>query len=115
MIWDVTVGGEVRASELSRLEAEVIYFAAREVLRNAARYGRDGSIVGDFNLTIRLTGSEGLRLEIEDNGVGIEEQTDPKGGGQGLALHTTMMAVIGGELQVVSEPGHFTRVALSLS
>ena len=115
VIWDVTVGGEARAASLSRLEAEVFYFAAREALRNAVRYGRDGVSSEEFILTIKLVEKDGLHLVIEDNGVGIEEQAYPRGGGQGLALHTTMLAVIGGELRVESESGEFTRVILSLS
>jgi len=36
------------------------------------------------------------------------------GSGQGLALHTTMMAVVGGSLTIDSEPGAFTSVQLAL-
>lgn len=35
-------------------------------------------------------------------------------GGHGLALHSTMMAVIGGFLKVESAPGQHTRVILEL-
>ena len=36
------------------------------------------------------------------------------GTGQGLALHSTLMAVVGGSLSVESVPGRYTRVLLSL-
>ena len=36
------------------------------------------------------------------------------GSGQGLALHSTMMAVIGGFLSVESAPGQYTRITLEL-
>ena len=37
-----------------------------------------------------------------------------QGGGNGLALHSTMMAVVGGTLAVESEVGSYTRVILTL-
>ena len=112
VVWDITVGGELRVAGLSQLETEVVYFAAREALRNAARYGRDGRGEDQFTLTIKLKDDQGFCLEIEDNGVGIDTYSDPKGGGQGLSLHTTMMAVIGGELSFEQVPGEVTRVRL---
>jgi chemotaxis protein histidine kinase CheA len=33
--------------------------------------------------------------------------------GRGLALHGTMMAIIGGALSIESSPGQYTRVRLS--
>jgi chemotaxis protein histidine kinase CheA len=36
------------------------------------------------------------------------------GSGQGLALHSTLLAVIGGSLSVESEPGVYTRVRIRL-
>ena len=37
-----------------------------------------------------------------------------EGCGQGLALHSTLLAVVGGTLSVESEPGRYTRVLLCL-
>jgi hypothetical protein len=37
-----------------------------------------------------------------------------EGSGQGLGLHGTMMAVIGGALTAESVPGAYTRVTLTL-
>ena len=36
------------------------------------------------------------------------------GAGQGLALHSTLLAVVGGSLTIDSQPGMFTRVTLWL-
>ena len=68
---------------------------------------------------------EGLEIVVEDDGAGIEggnrtlagstNGSGPQSGsGQGLALHSTMMAVVGGSLGVESAPGEYTRVSLSL-
>jgi len=53
------------------------------------------------------------KAKIEDNGAGPVELKS-EGGGQGLILHSTMMAVVGGSLALESAPGLPTRVALYL-
>jgi signal transduction histidine kinase len=56
-----------------------------------------------------------LLITIQDNGVGmVEKRSAPESSGQGLALHSTMMAVIGGALTVISDPGLSTRILLTL-
>ncbi len=118
--WDISPQAESSAANLSPLESEVSYYAAREAIRNAARHGHstgDGyESLSPLHLTIRINGGAGLTLEIEDNGVGLPvDHTSQPEGGQGLALHSTMMAVIGGELALESEPGKYTRVRLTLT
>jgi signal transduction histidine kinase len=112
--WQVDPLDEEQAKNISSLEAEVIYYAAREAIRNASKHARPTSPDQPLDLTISLNFSPGLQLTIQDNGSGITSQTqNSENSGQGLALHSTMMAVIGGELAVQSEPGSFTRVVLS--
>ena len=61
---------------------------------------------------------DGLQIAIEDDGVGmgtVEAGHSNNGGsGHGLALHSTMMAVVGGTLAMDSVPGRYTRVTLTL-
>lgn len=114
--WDVTPEAAKMAAAIPTLSAEVVFYAAREAVRNAAKYGRgEGQhAMGErpFHLTISITAQNGLRLQIEDTGVGMVADAYSQGSGQGLALHTTMMAVIGGELTTESVPGQHTRVTL---
>ena len=117
--WQVEPSTETQIQRLRPLESEVLFFAAREALRNAARYGRSEN--GEpLQVIIRMTGEAELRLIIEDNGNGMEPDagktapTSAKSSGQGLALHSAMMAVIGGSLSLDHAPGLFTRVTLSL-
>jgi len=56
---------------------------------------------------------ESLTIQIQDNGVGMGASTN-SGTGQGLALHSTMMAVVGGTLSTNSIPGEFTQVVLAM-
>jgi signal transduction histidine kinase len=112
--WQISPEDEKRSSQLPPLEVEVLYYAAREAIRNAGKHARTGS-GRPLNLTIELVFNPGLQLRIEDNGSGIVEMpTKIEEGGQGLNLHSTMMAVIGGELTLESHPGEFTRVVLTV-
>lgn len=106
--------GELEA--LPPLAAEVLYLAAREAIRNAALHGRGGEGSVSLCLSIVLKVQDGLSVLIEDNGVGVSDPalSPTAGSGQGLALHSTLMAVIGGSLSLDSMPGSFTRVTLEL-
>jgi glucose-6-phosphate-specific signal transduction histidine kinase len=56
-----------------------------------------------------------LEIKVEDNGIGLSpDNLTPQGNGQGLALHSTMMAIVGGTLATESLPGHYSRIILSL-
>jgi signal transduction histidine kinase len=121
--WQIQPEAERVAGTLPPLTAEVLWYAAREGIRNAARYGRGGDPSRSLHLRIEVSGcglSEkagpgGLEVCIEDDGVGLRPERGTAGGsGQGLALHSTMMAVLGGSLIVESVPDANTRMILSL-
>ena len=114
--WHITPQAERQAQEVSPLTAEVLYYASREVIRNASRHARTESRLHPLHLDIHVDWRQGLRVEIEDDGVGVpnEASEESRHGGQGLALHSTMMAVVGGELSIESQPGQYTRVSLNL-
>lgn len=114
---------EQQAQATSTFTAEVLYYAAPEAIRNAARYGRGGNAARPLHLNIGITrsdpaigsGHSGLEVVIEDDGVGSRTTGPSNGGsGQGLALHSTMMAVVGGTLAVESQPDTRARVTLAL-
>jgi signal transduction histidine kinase len=111
--WQTDPTAEQASRALPPLTAEVMFYAAREALRNAARYGRGADPARRLHLALAVRNTDGLEITIEDDGVGLRTgvQTDA-GSGQGLALHSTMMAVIGGALLVESVPGRYTRVTL---
>lgn len=114
--------------QLPQHVAEVIYYAARESIRNAARHGRGpGKSAASpekalpLNLDLSLCwsyapGHTGLEIKIMDTGVGFDSgMTDPSqagSSGQGLAIHSTLLAVIGGSLVLSSEPGKQTSVTI---
>jgi signal transduction histidine kinase len=111
--WDIAPEAENKSQSLPPLTAEVLFYAAREAIRNAARYGRNGNAANPLNLRLAAVWQEGLKILIEDDGAGFEAtQRSSQGSGQGLALHSTLLAVVGGTLSVESIPGAYTRVSL---
>lgn len=96
------------------LAAEAVYYAAREAVANAARHGRAGEPERPLGLNVQIAWRDGLQIVIEDTGVGYRAADETSGTGQGVALHSTMMAVIGGGWVTESRPGEFTRVTLWL-
>ena len=113
MEWTIDPQAERQARASPTLTAEVLFYAAREAVRNAARHGR-GEGQAPLHLSISATWDDGLTLVIQDDGVGLSGQRVPEDDGRGLALHSTMMAVIGGTLALESMPGAYTRVTLRL-
>lgn len=128
--WEIQAEAERKLEEIPALVAEVLFFASREAVRNAARHGRREGAGAQLRLSIGLKYQNGLVMTIEDNGAGFaigeEGNLGPSslthepaassdgGSGHGLALHSTMMAVIGGVLSVESARGQYTRVTLEL-
>jgi signal transduction histidine kinase len=139
VVWQVQPEVEIVSSRIPPIASEVLFFAAREVIRNAAQHGRGKNGDPPLHLCIRVEYQDNFVITIEDNGVGftMSESMGPakgtvqresgetesldrdrnfpgRGSGQGLALHSTMMAVIGGTLTIDSMPEEYTRVSLVL-
>jgi signal transduction histidine kinase len=115
--WEIEPEAERELQKIPSLTAEVLYYAAREAIRNAGRYGRNGEATRPLHLRVKMGWREerGLEVWVEDDGVGLGAAGHSSGGsGQGLALHGTMMAVVGGSLSTESAPGKYTRVLLTL-
>ncbi len=113
--WEVEPTAEEKARSLSAMSAEVLFYAAREAIRNAARHGRGGDAGRRLRLRVAAAcGGDGLRIVVEDDGVGLGVSQAAARGGQGVALQSAMMAVIGGAWETESQPGQFTRVTLVL-
>jgi signal transduction histidine kinase len=113
--WHVAPEAEQKNQSIPPLAAQVLFYAAREAVRNAARHGRDLASSRPLRLHIGVTWRDGLEITVEDDGVGLRTTEESNGGsGQGLALHSTMMAVIGGTLAVESALDTYTRVTLTL-
>lgn len=111
--WQISPEAAAAAKTLPTLTAEVVFYAAREVVRNAARHGRGGKEKRPLSLTITMQHTGQLTITLTDDGVGLGN-SETSGSGQGLALHSTMMAVVGGEIVVETAAHQFTRVTLNV-
>jgi signal transduction histidine kinase len=115
--WQIEPEAAQALPKLSPLASEVLFCAAREAIRNAARYGRNGDQSRPLHLTLSVAWHDDLQLIIEDDGVGLgagAAAPSASGSGQGLALHSTMLTVIGGTLTAESGSAGTTRIALAL-
>lgn len=112
VVWDVEAETDEQLYALPPLTAEVLFYAAREVLRNAARHGR-GAEGAPLRLHMTAAHSaQALTLMIEDDGVGLDSNGE---NGRGLALHSTMLAVVGGTLALESNAGRGTKVKIEVA
>ena len=112
--WRVDPAAVEQAKQLPLFASEVIFFAAQEAMRNAAKHGRGGEAQRPLHLDVSLQNGSGLTLIIGDNGVG--RPIDPAHGeaGSGLRFHSAMLAVIGGTLSVEDRSGGGTQVRISI-
>jgi signal transduction histidine kinase len=112
VIWEIPDEAAQPLEQLSPLVSEVVYFAAREAIRNAARYGRVDNKLPTLKIATNQRAQE-WEIVIEDDCAGNQDaQYREPSSGQGLTLHGTLMAVIGGELSFEQVPGKVTRVVL---
>jgi signal transduction histidine kinase len=115
--WQVSPEAARSAAQLSPFVSEVVYFAARELLRNAACHGRGDDPARPLRLTVRMEVAGELRLWVEDNGIGIApgpRGTETGGSGSGLRFHSTMLAAVGGRLEVEPLPAGGTRGGIAV-
>ena len=113
--WQLDPEAEQRAGTLPEWALEVVYYAAREAIRNANRHATRDRSNDSLFLDICLAWKKGLEIRIRNNGITPERQAEAAGGsGQGLSLHSTMMAVIGGTLTLESTPDLSTQVVIYL-
>ncbi len=125
VLWEVSGDTEEAAAALPAFALETLFFATREALRNAARHGRGGETRRALTVTISgridtastassQIGPRVLRVRVCDDGVGVAQNSVTAGTQHGLTLHTTLMAVAGGGLEIDSRPEGGTRVDLHL-
>jgi hypothetical protein len=112
--WEVEPEAEIACAQLSPLTAEVIFYAGREAMRNAARHARGDERSRPLHLavTVQRQAQAVIAITIADDGSGMSDAHSASGTGQGLALHRDLLAVVGGAMQVDQRPGGGMRVAI---
>ena len=112
--WAIDPEAEDLARQIPLFMAEVLFFAARELMRNAADHAPGGEDRRALVLWVELSRLEqNLRLVISDNGIGIH-LLGSHAKGSGLRIHSAMLASIGGQLEISPRPGGGTRGVIDL-
>jgi signal transduction histidine kinase len=96
----------VSAAGVERYPPEIesaVYFCCLEAMQNATKHA-----YGATGLTIDLRGPSPLRFEVRDDGAGFDR--DRIVAGAGLRNLHDRLAAVGGELSIISSPGHGTRM-----
>ncbi len=87
---------------------DAIFRVAQEALANIARHGRASEV------RVTLDGNRrDFELTVKDDGAGFDQKEPPRG--QGLANMRARAAEYGGHLELLTEPGHGTRVRLTIA
>jgi signal transduction histidine kinase len=93
--------------------AEMVFVAVQEALRNAARHARGSDIHRCLCLTFTASCQPHLEVMVKDDGVGIASSSSSTSGtGGGLVTHSALLAIVGGNLTVTSNPGQGVTVKI---
>jgi signal transduction histidine kinase len=107
---DLQVKFEVQgALELDENTEIALYYIAMEALNNVLKHS--GATIINFSIQ---AGSEGLLMEIRDNGCGFDSSRDQQRGGMGLTSMQERISAVGGEIEMRSSPGEGTHLIVRI-
>jgi signal transduction histidine kinase len=112
----LTVERSAEVDALSPAVSTAIYVVAREAVRNALRHASAGAI--DVRLGVTDGGASGepeVRLEVSDDGVGLDPGDAGRDDHFGLRMMEEQMAMIGGTLTLTSRDGTGTDVVAAVA
>ncbi|MBN1260264.1 MAG: hypothetical protein JXB35_06245, partial [Anaerolineae bacterium] len=113
--WHIAAEARDRVAGLPSFMQEVMYFAARELIRNAARHGCGDQPRCALSLDVILEAYEGgVRLAIRDDGVGLDPHALHSSKRSGLRFHSAMLAAIGAHLSLRALPDRGAEAAITL-
>jgi len=92
------------AEEPGRDEERLVYRLVQEALTNVVKHASASHV----NLTAKESGGE-IRISISDDGAGFDPGV--ASGGRGLTGMRERIELLGGEIEVASEPGEGTQIA----
>lgn len=109
--WAVGAGVDAACRKLAPFAVEVVYYAVRELVRNAARHARGAEAGLKVTVRVKFTlqgglpqGGEWVEILVADDGAGPAAAGEGLASGYGLRFHTAMVAAIGGSLAVDPAP-----------
>lgn len=69
-----------------------------ELVSNACKYAYERDEPGEVRIAFHIEGTDGYRLRVEDDGVGMGKSTTPSGTGLGSQIIRSMVLFLGAEL-----------------
>jgi len=116
MIHRINSSGKVRANFSSRVNLETdeniavaIYRITQEVVNNTLKH----SMATELSLNIESVDSK-IQLNISDNGKGFETKGSKENDGLGLKNIHSRVDLLGGQIDIMSEPGEGTQFKIIL-
>jgi signal transduction histidine kinase len=109
--WEMDVILPEEAAQISEIVSLIIYRVIQETMNNATKYAKA------TKYTLHLIIDLGyLKLELEDNGVGMDVDRLEEGATHGLKGMRNRVMAIGGHFELISEPGKgvLTRVIIPI-
>lgn len=113
-------------------DADRLSQVVTNLVSNALKFTQSGTVRLGIRLTSRDVALVGIRIEVDDTGVGMDSDTQarlfqayfqaegagprrsPGGTGLGLAITRQLIQLMGGQIGVRSRPGQGTQVAVDL-
>jgi len=110
--WEIDSDAARALNQLNPQAQEALFYAARELVRNAARHAFPAEHDAPRELTLRAwLENDMVQLSVADNGMGVSAAQEQ---GRGLGLHSALMAIAGGSLSLESRAGRYTRGILQM-
>ncbi len=102
-----TFGADGMEQRLARTTELVLYRVGQEALSNVHRHASASAV----KVTLQRVGDRCV-LQVADNGVGFDSSAAERGDGHGLGLlgMRERVAIVGGELEIASQPGAGTTI-----
>ena len=108
---DVTLRYVTDGQDLSPQQQLQLVFIVQEALSNIRKHAQASEVLIDFSHQ-----SDGIKLKIQDNGVGFDTQINKEKQGHhiGLSIMQERTAQIQGQISLESAPGKGTRILVSI-
>lgn len=94
----------------SKEQAADLFHIAQEALANTAKYAKASKV----QVSLRCLDHECVSLQVIDNGQGFEVDVEPPALGHGLSNMRARAYQVGGEFEIVSNPGEGTTVTVRI-
>jgi signal transduction histidine kinase len=88
--------------------ANDLFLIAQEALANTAKHASATRVL----MTLRFATEDSIALQVIDNGVGFESETEPEVIGHGLSNMSERARTLGGQLTIASGPGEGTTITI---